>query len=55
MQYTAMVRKAPDGIYIVSCPLVPGAHAQGDTHEECLANIKEVIELCLELRNERYK
>ena len=50
MQYTAMIRKAPDGFYIASCPLIPEAHAQGETYEECLANIKEVLELCLEYR-----
>jgi len=53
MQYTAMIRKAPDGFYIASCPLIPEAHAQGETYEECLANIKEVLELCLEYRRER--
>lgn len=53
MQYTAVVRKAPDGFYIASCPLIPEAHAQGETYEECLANIKEVLELCLEYRKER--
>jgi len=53
MKYTAIVRKAPDGFYIASCPLIPEAHAQGETYEECLANIKEVLELCLECRKER--
>lgn len=53
MQYTIFVRKAPDGFYIASCPLIPEAHAQGETHEECVTNIKEVLELCLEFRRER--
>jgi len=53
MQYTVIVRKAPDGFYIANCPLIPEAHAQGETYEECLANIKEVLELCLEYRKER--
>jgi predicted RNase H-like HicB family nuclease len=53
MRYTAVVRKAPDGCYIASCPLIPEAHAQGETYEECLANIKEVLDLCLECRKER--
>ena len=52
MQYTAIIRKAPDGFYIASCPLIPEAHAQGETYEECLANIKEALELCLECRKE---
>ena len=53
MQYTIFTRKAPDGFYIASCPLIPEAQAQGETHEECIANIKEVLELCLECRKER--
>ena len=52
MQYTIFIRKAPDGFYIASCPLIPEAHAQGETYEECVANIKEVLELCLEFRKE---
>ncbi len=53
MEYTVVIRKAPDGAYIASCPLIPEAHTQGKTYEECLANAKEAIELCLECRRER--
>ena len=53
MEYTVIIRKTPNGFYIASCPLVPEAHAQGKTHKECAANIKEVLELCLEYRKER--
>ena len=52
MQYTIVIRKAPDNFYIASCPLVPEAHAQGESYEECLANIKEALELCIEYRKE---
>ena len=53
MEYTVVIRKAPDGFYIASCPVIPEAHAQGETHEECVANIKEALELCLECRKDR--
>ncbi len=53
MEYTVVIRKAPDGFYIASCPVIPEAHAQGETHEECVANLKEALELCLEYRKER--
>jgi predicted RNase H-like HicB family nuclease len=53
LEYTITVRKTPDGYYIASCPLIPEARAQGATYEECLANIKEVLGLCLEYRKER--
>ena len=53
MEYTVVMRKAPDGFYIASCPLIQEAQAQGGTYEECLANIEEVLGLCLEYRKER--
>ncbi len=53
MDYTVIIRKAPDGVFIASCPLLPEAHAQGADYQECLLNIKEIIELCLEFRKER--
>ena len=53
MQYSVFIRKAPDGFYIASCPIIPEARAQGETYEECLANIKEVLELCIDFRKER--
>jgi predicted RNase H-like HicB family nuclease len=36
------------GGYVVSCPALPGCYTQGDTVDEALENIKEVILLCLE-------
>jgi predicted RNase H-like HicB family nuclease len=53
MEYTVIIRKAPDGFYIASCPLIPEAHAQGETYDECLTNMKEVLTLCLEYRKEQ--
>jgi predicted RNase H-like HicB family nuclease len=53
MEYTVVVRQAPDGYFIASCPVIPEAKAQGKTYAACLSNIKEVIQLCLEYRKER--
>jgi predicted RNase H-like HicB family nuclease len=53
MEYTVIIRHAPDDFYIAACPLIPEARAQGKTYEECLANIREVIQLCLEYRREQ--
>ena len=41
------------GGYVVTCPSIPGCHSQGKTVEEALANIREAIELCLEVMRER--
>ena len=53
MKYTVMIREAPDGYYIAGCPLIPEAYAQGKSYDECLKNIREALELCIEYRTER--
>ena len=53
MEYTVVIRKAPDGCYVGSCPVIPEAHAQGESFEECLHDMKEALGLCLEYRKER--
>ena len=42
-----------DGGYSVHCPALKGCHSQGQTVEEALANIKEAIEGCLLVLNEK--
>jgi len=34
-----------DGYYIVSCPFFRGCHSCGETIDEAMENIKEVIEM----------
>ena len=35
------------------CPSIPGCVSQGETHNEALANIREAIAACLDVRTER--
>jgi predicted RNase H-like HicB family nuclease len=43
-----------DGKYVAWCPALQGCYTQGDTYEEALDNIHDVIALCLEeLRQEK--
>jgi antitoxin HicB len=48
--YDFKVLLEPDetGGYVVVCPALPGRYSQGETVVEAMANIKEVVELCLE-------
>ncbi len=43
-----IIEQDEDRYYIVSCPLFKGCHSYGETIDEALENIKEVIEICLE-------
>ncbi len=47
-KFPVFLEKDEDGYYIVECPLFSGCYSQGKTMDEALKNIKEVIELCLE-------
>ncbi len=47
--YTAVVERDSDtGTYVGHIPGWPGAHSQGATIDELLANLQEVIEMLLE-------
>jgi predicted RNase H-like HicB family nuclease len=51
-----VVEQDEDGVYIASCPALEGCHAQGNTFEEAMENIKDVIEMCIaELKDEKKK
>lgn len=49
--FPIIVEMDEDGYYIVSCSIFKGCHTYGETIEEALENIKEVIEMCLEETN----
>ena len=51
MQYRVVMVETPEG-FAVSCPALPGCHSQGTTHDEALANIREAIQLWLEVAEE---
>ena len=53
MRMTVTIDRDEDGVWIVECPAIPGCVSQGDTKEEALANLREAIALCLEVRAEQ--
>ena len=52
-QIPIIVEKDEDNFYVVECPLFEGCYTQGKTLDEALKNIREVIELVLEEKNNR--
>jgi predicted RNase H-like HicB family nuclease len=53
MKFTTTLERDEDGVWIAECPSIPGCVSQGVTREEALANVREAIELCLEVRAEQ--
>ncbi|MCX6677738.1 MAG: type II toxin-antitoxin system HicB family antitoxin [Methanothrix sp.] len=49
MKYTVILEPQDEGGFTVRCLELPGAISQGETKEEALANIKEAIELVIEV------
>ncbi len=52
MKFVVTLEIGEDGWIVAECPSIPGCLSQGKTKEEALANIKEAISLCLEVRAE---
>jgi len=53
MKFVTTLDRDEDGAWIAECPSIPGCVSQGKTREEALANVREAIAACLEVRAER--
>ena len=53
MKFVTTIDRDEDGAWVVECPSIPGCISQGTTREEAVANIREAIAACLEVRAER--
>jgi predicted RNase H-like HicB family nuclease len=57
-----LIEQDEDGRFVAECPALPGCYTQGDTFEEAIENVKDVIGMCIQemreegkpLRNLRY-
>jgi len=52
MRYPILVYPEEVGGFSVVCPSLPGCHSQGETLQEALDNIRQAIELYLEVLQE---
>lgn len=48
MKFRIVIEPDEDGVFVASCPSLPGCHSQGATRSEALANIQEAVEVYLE-------
>jgi predicted RNase H-like HicB family nuclease len=47
-EFYVIIERDKDGYYVGEVPQLKACYSQGETIDELLINIKEVIELCLE-------
>jgi len=43
MKFRIVIQQDEDGVFVASCPSLPGCHSQGKTRSEAKANILEAI------------
>jgi predicted RNase H-like HicB family nuclease len=53
MRLPVTLERDETGMIVAECPAIPGCVSQGRTEEEAIANIKEAIVACLEVRAEQ--
>jgi len=44
MKYRVLVTRDEDGIFVATCPALPGCISQGKTRREALTNIKDAMD-----------
>ena len=52
MVLNIVLEPSEEGGYTATVPALPGCISEGDTIEEAMANIREAIELCVEVAEE---
>ena len=53
LNYRVIIEQDEDGVFVASVPALQGCYTEGDTFEEALENIRDVIRLHLKARKER--
>lgn len=51
-EFYVIIERDEDGYYIGEVPYLKACYSQGETIDELMANMKEVIELCLSPESE---
>jgi len=52
-EYYVVIEEGENGYLIADVPELPGCHTQGKTKEELIANVKEAIELYIEVEGKK--
>ena len=54
-QFTVIVQQDEEGNYLAICPALQGCYAEGETPEEALSYLRDVIQLHIEDRQARHE
>ena len=46
-EFQIIIEQDEDGVFVAEVPGIRGCYAQGDTFEEAMAYIRDVLEMCL--------
>jgi len=53
LNYRVIIEQDEDGVFVASVPALQGCYTEGDTFEEVLENVRDVIKLHLVARKAR--
>jgi len=51
-QFDVVIERDEEGIYVASLPQLPGCHTDATSLDELMAEVREAIELCLEVEGQ---
>lgn len=52
-EFYVIIERDEDGYYVGEVPQLEACYSQGETIDELMKNMKEVIELCIEEKSEK--
>ncbi|NCN58707.1 HicB family protein [Candidatus Roizmanbacteria bacterium CG22_combo_CG10-13_8_21_14_all_38_20] len=50
--FKVVIEQDENGYFVADVPSIPGCHSQGESYKEAIDNVREAIELCLEVAEE---
>jgi predicted RNase H-like HicB family nuclease len=51
-QFDVVIERDEEGMYVASVPQLPGCHTDASSLDELMVEIREAIELCLEVEGQ---